>query len=507
MWSRKLSKRSPSYSNNISNIPSHECSFAIAKMDKDGKKGAVGTATIVEADHIDEAKSNASKSGSNREVSTKIEDHPDMSGVDGAYMKMESSDFLFASSLLGHSKDLLSNSEIKPKDFQVKEVDESNVESPKTARFSLKIQPKIEIKANKSLLSKIEVGKFMSTFKSGVTKTIGVLFDKNTEGSMLKSVLQIKSSDNKKLEHSSSVRGDIIKKGQIKSNQMEDYIQSACDHRRTNSDTFKFPSPKNLKKDESIVSSARGTHHGNQKTFQPFKTQEDRQTIYESSEPIESGKLVKKNRKSHFKSDDSTKEFKKINPIHPGRKAIGKKIPLVVELEKEVKGLKKENIQLKAENETIKKVFYSHQILGTNGGILEKYYTLVNVIQRNLGGLSNLRKAPDSHTILDQLESVEDCAGKAEKVAMTPSKSSSNYISQPSLAGQITNHKKSSKDLRNSLVKKSKAGALVKDSKLKGCNGLTDANNQSYKDLRSGLLSKKTDHTLSAKDVRKTSKK
>lgn len=358
MWSRKISKHSPNYSNNISNIPSHDCSFAVGKMDKDGKKAALGAAIIIEADHNDENKSNGSKNGSNVEVSTKIEDQPSMSGTEGVFMKLGSSDFLLRNSLLNHTKEALNQSGSRENEGQLKETGQSNDESPKMTKFSLQINPKIELKSNKNLLNKLELSKFMTTFKAGVTKKIGTMLDKNPERLNSKPAHESKTYEIRRINHSASLQSDVVtKKGGIKTVPLDKPSQSGSDHRRTNSDTFKLQHARDSNKDEAIMCSARVLPEVSTKLFQPFKTQQERSTNYEPPVPSESIKMHKKHKKSQFKSDDSTKEFRKINSANPpSRKAIGKKIPLVMELEKEVKDLKKENTQLKAENLTIKKV-------------------------------------------------------------------------------------------------------------------------------------------------------
>lgn len=354
--SRKLSKGSPSYSNNISNIASKDCSFVMTKLDKDGKKTGLGAATIVEADHIEEVKSSTSKNGSNREVSTKIDDLPDLSLVDGLCSKKKSStDMMLPTSLL-----LINNSgRFSPVsrniNSQEKIISNSFKASPKTANFSLQIKPKLESKSNKSLLNKLEVGKFMTRFKSGVSKTIGLILDRTDKDSMIKSSMIANTIEENPLEIFSMRESPDQETNHPHTTKVFQAIDGTCEHRRVNSDNYKFPArTKQIisQQEDSGMNSARLIQQPIPIPFQPFKTF-DGKTLGDDSSNLKS---LKKTRKSNFKSDESIKEFKKSYTTGGTKRPPTKKTAVFHDLEKEVKGLKKQNNQLKAENETIKKV-------------------------------------------------------------------------------------------------------------------------------------------------------
>lgn len=118
-----------------------------------------------------------------------------------------------------------------------------------------------------------------------------------------------------------------------------------------------------------------------------------------------------------------------------------------------------------------------------------------------------MRKTTDPQTIIEHLESVDDCLAKSSKIAMTSSKSVSNHLGRSGPIDPPASLKRSCKDLRSSLVKKGKTGLLSKELKTKSSTGLLDVNNQLYKDLRGGPLFKKQDQFQSARDFRKVSKK
>lgn len=349
--SRKLSKGSPSYSNNISNMASKDCSFAITKLDKEGKRAGLG-ATIVEADHFEEVKSAASKNESNREVSTKIEDLPDLSLVEGVCTrKKNSTDMLLPSSLLLVNPSGGESPDSRNFNSQDRFFSNSFKASPKTANFSLQIKQKPE-SSKRSLLNKLEVGKFMSNFKSGISQTIGLILDRPTGKKLIEQSADQTKAKQDNPHESVSMRGyqGIEAEGDT---QIGD--SSLCEHRRVNSDSYKFPARSGqttAQQENSGMNSARLVQQPNVATFQPFKTFDEKNA---GTSSIHS-KPLRKSRKSNFKSEESIKEFKKSYTIGGSKKPAGKKTFLMHELEKEVKGLKKQNHQLKTENESIKKV-------------------------------------------------------------------------------------------------------------------------------------------------------
>ena len=118
----------------------------------------------------------------------------------------------------------------------------------------------------------------------------------------------------------------------------------------------------------------------------------------------------------------------------------------------------------------------------------------MNVIQRNLGSIPGLKKNADTKVIMDCLEELEDSVSITNKDPISPTRSTGIFTAQTKQGMQNSSLKKSSKDLRANITKKGTSSQCLKDSKIKVTNG-------------GGPLTKKSEHSLSAKDVRRTSKR
>ena len=122
-------------------------------------------------------------------------------------------------------------------------------------------------------------------------------------------------------------------------------------------------------------------------------------------------------------------------------------------------------------------------MLGQNHGLVEKYFSLVNVIQKNLG---SLKGSIDKQTILDCLEPLDGSSSPLKKETLkTHSKTASMTENGPNKMTNPNKNKLSAKDIR--------IGTLTKK---------TDTN-QSAKDIRGGLT-KQSETNASSKDIRKS---